>query len=81
MAGIQHAQRVAGPAAPRLVAAMTAAFAFGQLAGPLTLPRATNAADAISAPSIVAALALVAAAMALARHARDAHASSRRHAT
>jgi hypothetical protein len=37
MVGIQHARVVAGARAPRLIAAMTAAFAFGQLAGPLTI--------------------------------------------
>jgi predicted MFS family arabinose efflux permease len=37
MAGIQEARRVAGAAAPRLIAAMTAAFAVGQLVGPFTV--------------------------------------------
>ena len=37
MAGMQEARFVAGPAAPRLMAAMTAAFAGGQLLGPLTV--------------------------------------------
>ncbi|SNS35039.1 Predicted arabinose efflux permease, MFS family [Noviherbaspirillum humi] len=32
---VQDARRVAGPAATRLIAAMTAAFAVGQIAGPL----------------------------------------------
>jgi hypothetical protein len=35
MAGLQEAARVAGAGAPRLMAAMTAAFAAGQIAGPL----------------------------------------------
>jgi hypothetical protein len=81
MAGIQHAQRVAGRAAPRLVAAMTAAFAFGQLAGPLVLPRAAHAADAIAGASIVAALALLASALVLAHHAVAARRSTGRPAT
>ena len=37
MAGLQEARRVAGAAAPRLMAAMTAAFGTGQLIGPLTV--------------------------------------------
>jgi MFS family permease len=37
MTGIQEARRVAGPSAPRLIAAMTAAFAVGQLVGPFTV--------------------------------------------
>jgi hypothetical protein len=37
MAGLQEARRVAGPAAPRLMAAMTAAFGTGQFIGPLTV--------------------------------------------
>jgi hypothetical protein len=37
MAGIQEARRVAGASAPRLIAAMTAAFAVGQLVGPFTV--------------------------------------------
>ncbi len=37
MTGIQEARRVAGASAPRLIAAMTAAFAVGQLVGPFTV--------------------------------------------
>jgi len=37
MAGLQEARRLAGPAAPRWIAAMTAAFAAGQLLGPFTV--------------------------------------------
>jgi hypothetical protein len=37
MAGLQEARRVAGASAPRLIAAMTAAFAVGQLVGPFTV--------------------------------------------
>jgi predicted MFS family arabinose efflux permease len=35
MVGIQEARRIAGPGARALIAAMTAAFAVGQIAGPL----------------------------------------------
>jgi len=35
MVGMQEARRVAGPAAPALMAAMTAAFGAGQIVGPL----------------------------------------------
>jgi predicted MFS family arabinose efflux permease len=38
MAGLQEARRVAGGRAPVLMAAMTAAFAAGQIAGPLSVP-------------------------------------------
>lgn len=37
MAGLQEARRLAGAAAPRWIAAMTAAFAAGQLLGPLAV--------------------------------------------
>jgi MFS family permease len=65
MAGIQHARVVAGAAAPRLVAAMTAAFATGQFAGPLAL-HASAGHDAMLAPSLVASAVLVASSLALA---------------
>jgi MFS family permease len=38
MAGMQTAKRLGGASATRLMALMTAAFATGQLAGPLTVP-------------------------------------------
>jgi hypothetical protein len=37
LAGLQEARRLAGAAAPRWIAAMTAAFAAGQLLGPFTV--------------------------------------------
>jgi MFS family permease len=55
MAGMQEARRVGEEAAPRLMAAMTAAFAAGQLVGPLTVHAAASAAEAIRAPSLLAA--------------------------
>jgi predicted MFS family arabinose efflux permease len=65
MAGIQEARRIAAQSAPRLVAAMTAAFAAGQLIGPLTLTAANSAAEAIRRPSLFAASVLFITALAL----------------
>ena len=42
MAGMQEARRVAGNGAPRLIAAMTAAFAIGQLLGPIVVSVASS---------------------------------------
>lgn len=57
MAALQEGRRVAGPAgAPRLMGALTAAFAVGQLVGPFTVTLARDAGLAV--PSIVAALVL-----------------------
>jgi len=50
---------------PRLVSAMTAAFAFGQLVGSLALREAASGRDAIVGPSFVAAALLVLSAIAL----------------
>jgi MFS family permease len=55
MAGMQEARRVSGQSAQRLMAAMTAAFAAGQLAGPLTVTATGSAAEAIRGPSLLAA--------------------------
>lgn len=66
MAGFQQARRIAGAAPGRLVATMTAAFALGQLAGPLTVPAGPLAA-ALVVPSLAASAALLAAAAALLR--------------
>jgi predicted MFS family arabinose efflux permease len=65
MAGMQEARRVGGEAAPRLMAAMTAAFAFGQLVGPLTVTAVGSAAEAIRGPSLLAAASLFLTALAL----------------
>ena len=59
MAGLQEARRVGGRSASRLMAAMTAAFAIGQLAGPLTVTAAGSAAEAIRGPSLFAAALLL----------------------
>jgi MFS family permease len=65
MAAMQEARRVGGQSAPRLMAAMTAAFATGQLAGPLTVTAAGSAAEAIRWPSLLAAALLFLTALAL----------------
>lgn len=62
MAGIEEARRLAGAAAPRLIALFTAAFAAGQIAGPLTVAAFGGN---IVLPSIVAAGALVVASLVL----------------
>jgi len=59
MAGIQHARQVASDRAPRLIATMTAAFALGQLIGPLLI-RGTAASTVAPWPSLLAALVLIA---------------------
>ena len=61
MTGIQEARRVAGPAAERLIAAMTAAFAVGQLIGPFTVTSlGTSASPGVAVPHGIAAAVLLA---------------------
>jgi MFS family permease len=67
MAGIQHARQVAAEHAPRLIAAMTAAFAFGQLIGPLTVRGAPGGAAAWWPSALAAALLLASSATLLRR--------------
>jgi hypothetical protein len=59
-AGMQEAHRVAGNAAPRLMAAMTAAFAVGQLLGPIAVSVLSSSAYALYGPSVAAAVLLIA---------------------
>lgn len=75
MSGLQEGRRVGGAAASRLMAAMTAAFAAGQLLGPFTVGAAGTAVEAIRTPSLVAAavLALTACLLLLGRESRQAH--------
>jgi MFS family permease len=59
MAGIKEVLRVAGPQAPQGVGMMTAAFAVGQIAGPLTVSLLAGSSSTFRVVSIIAALALV----------------------
>jgi Uncharacterised MFS-type transporter YbfB len=66
MAAMQEARRLAGPGAPRLIAAMTAAFAAGQLIGPFTIKWfGAQGDDALRHPQLLAAACLLASAAAL----------------
>lgn len=59
MAGIKEMHRIAPAAdAPRHIAAMTTAFAAGQMIGPLLAARAYEATGSFAAPLLVASLAL-----------------------
>ncbi len=62
MAGIEEARRLGGAEAPRLTAAYTAAFAAGQIIGPLTVGAFGGG---MVVPSLVAATVLVLSAVAL----------------
>jgi hypothetical protein len=59
MTGIQEARRVAPAAEPRLIAAMTAAFALGQLVGPYTVTTFSSSAADVAVPHAIAAAVLV----------------------
>jgi MFS family permease len=59
MAGIQEARRVSGASAPRLIAAMTAAFAVGQLVGPYSVTLLSSSAADVGVPHLVAAAVLL----------------------
>ena len=66
MAAMQEARRLAGAGAPRLIAAMTAAFAAGQLIGPFTVKWfGSGGGDALRQPQLLAAACLLASAAAL----------------
>jgi MFS family permease len=68
MAGIQEARRVAGASAPRLIAAMTAAFAVGQLVGPFTVTSlGSSSSPGVALPHGIAAAVLLLGLAALAR--------------
>lgn len=65
MAGFQEARRLSSIAPGRLIAAMTAAFAIGQLIGPMLVGLSSRAGDAIATPSFVAFVVLIATATVL----------------
>jgi predicted MFS family arabinose efflux permease len=67
MAGMQEARRLAGPHPTGLMAAMTAAFATGQIAGPLAVRYVVRSGDDLSAALLVASGLLLASAWALSR--------------
>ena len=62
MAGMQEARRIARNGAARLIAAMTAAFAVGQLLGPLAVSLLASGGNALRASSITAGALLLASA-------------------
>jgi hypothetical protein len=53
LAGIQEARRLAGAGARRLIAAMTSAFALGQIAGPLLVSLLRNVALSLAAAALL----------------------------
>jgi hypothetical protein len=55
MSCLQEARRIGGDAPGRLIAAMTAAFAVGQLVGPLTVGSSNSVGHALALPSAIAA--------------------------
>jgi len=66
MAGLQEARAIGGAQAPQLMAAMTAAFAAGQVAGPLVVALLVRRPHGFALALAAAAIALVASAVALA---------------
>ena len=67
MAGMQEARLVAGPGATSLMAVMTAAFATGQIIGPLVVSYAVGRSGSFSGPLCLASLLLLASGLALFR--------------
>ena len=67
MAGFQEARRISSSSPTRLIAAMTAAFAVGQLVGPMLVGVASRGDSSVALPSLIAFGVLIAAALVLAR--------------
>jgi hypothetical protein len=65
MAAVQEAGRISAGNPTKLIAALTAAFALGQLAGPIVVSLSLPAGNAFTLPSAVAAAFLVCSALAL----------------
>jgi len=76
MFGIQEARAVAGPRARPLIGAMTAAFALGQIIGPLLVRGAAGQESEFTRPLLFAALVLLASATALRRRPLPANGSA-----
>jgi hypothetical protein len=74
MSGLQEAQFVAAPRATGLMAMMTAAFATGQIGGPLLVTHAVGSTGDLVRPLLIACLLLMVSAAALwpRRHVGDA---------
>jgi MFS family permease len=64
-AGMQEARTVGGPRATRLMGAMTAAFAIGQVAGPICVSALAGRSADFTRPLLVACVVLLASAVAL----------------
>ena len=75
MAGMQEARTVAGPRAASLMAVMTAAFAVGQIAGPLLVTHTVGPDADVSRPLLLACLLLLASGVALCRPRPPTHAA------
>jgi hypothetical protein len=65
MVGMQEARGVGGPRATGLMAALTSAFALGQIAGPISVSLVVSAGGNVSAALVIACVALVVSAYAL----------------
>jgi len=65
MLGLQEARRVGGPRAPALMAAMTSAFALGQIVGPLMVSAVVAAGGTVTHALMAAAVLVVVSAAAL----------------
>jgi hypothetical protein len=76
MSGMQEAQIVGGPHATSLMGAMTAAFAVGQIGGPLLVIYTVGPHDDFSRPLLIACLLLVVSAGTLSRPRPAAYATS-----
>jgi hypothetical protein len=76
LVGMQEARAVAGAAAPRLMAAMTSAFALGQMLGPMCVSVLVGVEARLTAPLAIAAVVLLAGAAGLRGRARSAPAGS-----
>ncbi len=73
MTGIQEARRVAGVHARPLIGAMTAAFAIGQIIGPLLVAGLVNIPNGFAWALAVSALPLLLAAYVLSKHPHATH--------